>query len=131
MGKLKTLSAADSNCFHVTIYAANYWIAGLISAKRGATTEIVLRVRLAAYMDATVEGRKRRKSAVREDFNVRIRVRDCWGVGSMCVKEGVIQESVDSVLFRGRGLVHVGRMCMKEWLVMLLCRFAEVHVIRC
>uniref|UniRef100_A0A2C9VL39 Uncharacterized protein n=1 Tax=Manihot esculenta TaxID=3983 RepID=A0A2C9VL39_MANES len=31
-------------------------------------------------MDVAVEGRRRRGSAVRGNFNARIRVRDCWGV---------------------------------------------------
>lgn len=45
--------------------------------------------------------------------------------------KGVIGETVVRARFRGRGRAHVGRECMKGWLVMLLCHCAVQLVIKC
>lgn len=58
-------------------------------------------------------------------------MRRCLVVGDMLVVKGVILGIVGLALFRGRGLAHVGRGFMKEWLVMLPRHYAVPLVIRC
>lgn len=62
-------------------------------------------------------------------FNAVILVRRSLVVGSMFVRKGVILGSVVGVLYKGREHVLVGKGCMKECLVMLLCRFV-VQLVR-
>lgn len=64
-------------------------------------------------------------------FDVMILVRRSLVVGSMFVREGVILVNVVSVLYKGREHVLVEKGYMKECLVMLLCRFVELLVIKC
>lgn len=63
--------------------------------------------------------------------NVTILVRRSLVVGSMFVKKGVILVSVVSVLYKGGEHVLVVKGSMKECLVMLLCRSAGLHAIKC
>lgn len=58
-------------------------------------------------------------------------MRKCWGVGSISVVKGVIRGSVDRARFRGRGLVRVGRECMKDCLARMQCRCVAQLAIRC
>ena len=80
---------------------------------------------------ASVRRLKRRGSAVIVFSSVGIRVRRGLAVGSMFVREGAILVSVVSVPLRGRERALVGKGFMKECLVMLLCSYVELPVIRC
>lgn len=64
-------------------------------------------------------------------FNVIILVRRSLVVGNMFVRRVVILVSVVSVLYKGRELVLVGKLSMKECLVMLLCKYVVLLVIKC
>lgn len=117
--------------FPVISYAERVWLVGLTGVVKFAMMVNARLVVKKASISANV-GRLRWKGIVaRRILGAIIRATSYLGVGSMHVPGVVMRVSVGSVHFRGRGLVLVGRECMKEWLVMLLCHSAGALVISC
>lgn len=120
-----------SRSFHVINPVPSFWIVGFTVALNFATLALALLAGHVACTRAGVGRSRRRGSALIVVFSVRIRVRRGLAVGSMFVREGAILVSVVSVPLRGRERALVGKGFMKECLVMLLCSYVELPVIRC
>jgi hypothetical protein len=129
VGPIKMYVDVGSKSSLVKHVVRKNWIVVFIDVLRFATAAIVRRVGRVVFIGVNVGRWKRRGSVVNVFFNVVILVRRSLAVGSMFVRKGVILGSVVDVLYKGRELVLVGKGCMKECLVMLLCRFV-VQLVR-